>query len=233
MSDTSSEPRKYRKLSIIYKEDEPIRGVANFCNSDSKSSSPEEDSDEFTLKKHRRKSKGKRVAPNRSGAKRKTPLSKGKVVSKLGKRGRKPSSSVRCETSTSGTKKGSLSHGSKNGTEMVQNEMPKNLSLQLGGHNSQITEKNNCSVSALGVKEVQLAQPAMTLSKYILASSNDEISSALQLVSLSNGPPASGPGLPQSEPIEPETLVCVMNRNPSEFCTEIAKNYMRSGYPSL
>ena len=100
---------------------------------------------------------------------------------------------------------GSLSHGSKNGTEMVQSEMPKNLSLQLGGRNSQITEKNNCSVAALVVKEVQLAQPAMTLSKFILASSNDEIISALQLVSLSNGPPASGPGLAQFQPLVPET----------------------------
>lgn len=127
---------------------------------------------------------------------------------------------------------GSLSHGSKNATDMAQNEMPKSLSLQLGAHNSQITEKNNCSVSAFGVKEIQLAQPAMNLSKNILASSNDEIISALQLVRLSNGPPASGPG-PQSEPIEPDTLVCIMNRNPSEFCTQIAKYYMRSGYPSL
>lgn len=113
MSDTDEEQRKYRKLSIVYEEDERIHGVAIFCNSDSKSSSPEEDSDEFSLKKHRRKSKGKRVAPNRSGAKRTMPLLIGssrkrlKVESKcdLGKRGRKPSSSVRCEASTSGTKK--------------------------------------------------------------------------------------------------------------------------------
>ncbi|PWA92343.1 hypothetical protein CTI12_AA079960 [Artemisia annua] len=82
------------------------------------------------------------------------------------------------------------------------------------------------SVSALGVKRVQPAHPAMTLSKHIITSADDEIVSALQLVSLSNGPPASGPGLPQSEPIEPETFVCNTNKNPSEFSTEIAKNYV-------
>ncbi|PWA50020.1 hypothetical protein CTI12_AA474990 [Artemisia annua] len=76
---------------------------------------------------------------------------------------------------------------------------------------------------------VQLAQPDMTLSKHIIMSSDDEIVSALQLISLSNGPPASGHGLPQSEPTQPEIFVCVTNRNPSEFSTEIAKNYMRSG----
>ncbi|PWA54285.1 hypothetical protein CTI12_AA435810 [Artemisia annua] len=70
---------------------------------------------------------------------------------------------------------------------------------------------------------------SMTLSKHIIMSSDDEIVSALQLISLSNGPPASGHGLPQSEPIEPETFVCVTKRNPSEFSTEIAKNYMSNG----
>ncbi|PWA80667.1 hypothetical protein CTI12_AA142870 [Artemisia annua] len=93
-----------------------------------------------------------------------------------------------------------LSHGSKKSTQMVQEEMPKNLRLQLGGRNHHITEKNNCSVSALGVKRVQLAQPAMT--KHIITSTVDEIVSELQLISLSNGTPASGPGLPQSQPID-------------------------------
>nr|GFA05202.1 hypothetical protein [Tanacetum cinerariifolium] len=204
MSDTDEErPRKYRKLSDIYKEEyERIRGVT----------------------------------PERSGAKGKTSLLKRsgkkslKVVSKcnLGKRGRKTLSSVRCEASTSGTKKVSLSRGSKKGTEMVQEEMPKISRLQLGGHNTQITVKSNSLVSTLGVKKVQLAQPAMTFSQSLLTSSNDEIISALGLISLSNGPPASGPGLPQSEPIEHETSVCVTNRNPSEFSSEVATYYMRS-----
>lgn len=93
---------------------------------------------------------------------------------------------------------GSLSRRRKKGTEMVQEEMPKNLRLQLGGRSRQITEKSNYSVSALGVKRVQLAHPAMTLSKHIITSSDDEFVSPLQLISLSNGPPASGPGLPQA-----------------------------------
>ncbi|GJT35234.1 hypothetical protein Tco_0925653 [Tanacetum coccineum] len=180
MSDTDEErPRKYRKLSDVYKQEyERIRGVANLLNDDSESNSPEDDSDEFSLKKHSRKSKAKSVAPERSGSKRRP--------------------------STSGTKKVSLSRGSKKGTEMAPKEMPKNLRLQLGGHNRHITEKKQLlSICTWGEK-------------------------ALGLISLSNGPPASGPGLPQSEPIEPETSVCVTNRNPSEFSSEVAKNYMRS-----